>query len=393
MPPLNPAFCRLARMLVPRPGRCDAPTTAIALGLSSDAIASIGVPLCRKESLPRTGHCFYVQGIAAHEEDAVRLHDGRRAGVVAGLAFATMMGAALAQDYPSRAITIVVPFTAGGPADTAARTISDVLRRQIGQSLVIENRPGASGIPAVEALVHGEADGHTLLVGGIAPIVLIPPIQTVRYNVEKDLVPLGLIWRSPQVFAVSAKLGVSTVAEFVARAKANPGKLTVGSAGNGTVTHLAYELLRREAGIDFIHVPYRSTSNSLTDLVGGHIDAIFGDVAILQPQVQAGTIKALAITSTERSSLLPDLGTTAEAGFPKVQTEVWYGLLAPSRAPAAALAKLETAVANAQRDPAFKEALSKYGINPPPAGREFFANFIREESARWTPIVKSVKMN
>jgi tripartite-type tricarboxylate transporter receptor subunit TctC len=326
-------------------------------------------------------------------EDVVGLHAWTARGIGAALALAATTATAPAQEFPTRPITLSVPFTAGGPADAAARTISDTLRRHIGQSLVIENRPGASGIPAVEALVHNEHDGYTLLVGGIAPIVLIPPIQRVRYDVEKDLVPLGLIWRSPQVFAVSAKLGVTTVAELVARAKANPGKLTIGSAGNGTVTHLANELLRREAGIDFIHVPYRSTSNSLTDLVGGHIDAIFGDVAITQPQVQAGTIKALAITSTERSSLLPDLGTTAEAGFPKVQTEVWYGLLAPSRAPAAALAKLEAAVANAQRDPAFKEALSKYGINPPPAGREFFAKFIREEEARWTPIVKSVKMN
>ena len=230
-------------------------------------------------------------------EDVVGLHAWTARGVVAGLALAAAMGTPPAQDFPTRPITLSVPFTAGGPADAAARTVSDALRRQLGHSLVIENRPGASGIPAVEALVHNEADGYTLLVGGIAPIVLIPPIQNVRYNVEKDLVPLGLIWRSPQVFAVSAKLGVSTVAEFVARAKANPGKLTIGSAGNGTVTHLANELLRREAGIDFIHVPYRSTSNSLTDLAGGHIDAIFGDVAILQPQVEAGIIKALAITA------------------------------------------------------------------------------------------------
>jgi len=321
--------------------------------------------------------------------------DGARTakGIVAALALAAAMGVGHAQDFPLRPITLNVPFTAGGPADAAARTISEALRRQLGQSLVIENRPGACGIPAVEALVHGEADGYTLLVGGIAPIVLIPPIQKVRYDVEKDLVPLGLIWRSPQVFAVSTKVGVASVTEFAARAKANPGKLTIGSAGNGTVTHLANELLRREAGIDFIHVPYRSTANSLTDLVGGHIDAIFGDVAILQPQVQAGSIKALAITSTERSPLLPDLATTAEVGFPKVQTEVWYGLMAPSRAPAAVLSRLENAVAAAQADPAFKEALSKYGINAPPPGREFFARFIRAELERWTPIVQSVKMN
>jgi tripartite-type tricarboxylate transporter receptor subunit TctC len=204
---------------------------------------------------------------------------------------------------------------------------------------------------------------------------------------------LGLIWRSPQVFAVSTKLGVNTVAEFVAYAKANPGKVTIGSAGTGTVTHLAGELLKRESGIELLHVPYRSTANSLTDLVGGHIDAIFGDVAILQPHVQSGAIRALAITSSERSSLLPDLATMAEVGFPRVRTEVWYGLLAPARTPAPVLAKLKAAVAAAQTDPAFRESLGKFGISPAPPGSDSFAQFIRDEVERWTPIVTSIKPN
>ena len=239
----------------------------------------------------------------------------------------------------------------------------------------------------------GEPDGYTLLLGGIAALVLIPPVQKVRYDVEKDFAPLGLIWRSPQVFAVSTKLGVNTVAEFVAYAKANPGKVTIGSAGTGTVTHLAGELLKRESGIELLHVPYRSTANSLTDLVGGHIDAIFGDVAILQPHVQSGAIRALAITSPERSSLLPDLATMAEVGFPRVRTEVWYGLLAPARTPAPVLAKLKAAVAAAQTDPAFREGLSKFGISPAPPGSDSFAKFIRDEVERWTPIVTSIKPN
>src|SRR6266545_237731 len=240
---------------------------------------------------------------------------------------------ARADDYPSRPVTIVVPFTAGGPADTAARTISEVLRRHLGQPLVAENRAAASGITGTEAVALGEADGYTLLLGGIAALALIPPVQKVRYDVERDFAPLGLIWRSPQVFAVRPALDVKTVADFVAYAKPNPGKVTIGSAGNGTVTHLAGELLKRESGIDLLHVPYRSTANSLTDLVGGHINAIFGDVAILQPHVSSGAIRALAITSPERSPLLPDLVTTAEAGFAGVRTEVWYGLLAPARTP------------------------------------------------------------
>jgi tripartite-type tricarboxylate transporter receptor subunit TctC len=313
--------------------------------------------------------------------------------LVAAFALGMTMTAGVADEYPSRPVSIAVPFTAGGPADTAARTIAEVLRRHLGQPLVAENRPAASGIPGTEAVVHGEPDGYTLLLGGIAALVLIPPVQKVRYDVEKDLVPLGLIWRSPQVFAVQPKLGLNSVAEFVAYAKANPGKVTIGSAGIGTVTHLAGELLKRESGIELLHVPYRSTANSLTDLVGGHIDAIFGDVAILQPHVQSGAIKALAITAPERSPLLPDLPTMAEMGFPKVQTEVWYGLLAPARAPAPVLERLKAAVVSAQTDPAFRESLSKYGISLGSVGSESFAKFIREEVERWTPIVQSIKSN
>jgi len=306
-----------------------------------------------------------------------------------------LLTSGLAQDFPSRPVTIVIPFTAGGPADTAARTISEVLRHHLGQPLIAENRPAASGVPGTEAVALGEADGYTLLLGGIAALVLVPPVQKVRYDVAKDFAPLGLIWRSPQVFAVSTKLGVNvnTVAEFVTHAKANPGKVTIGSAGTGTVTHLAGELLKRESGIELLHVPYRSTANSLTDLVGGHIDAIFGDVAILQPHVQSGAIRALAITSPERSSLLPDLATMAEVGFPRVRTEVWYGLLAPARTPAPVLGKLKAAVAAAQTDPAFRRGLSKFGISPAPPGSDSFAKFIRDEVERWTPIVTSIKPN
>jgi tripartite-type tricarboxylate transporter receptor subunit TctC len=327
----------------------------------------------------------------------VKVHGGTRSlrvrGFWAALALGMSLTSGLAQDFPSRPVTIVIPFTAGGPADTAARTISEVLRHHLGQPLIAENRPAASGVTGTEAVALGEADGYTVLLGGIAALVLVPPVQKVRYDVAKDFAPLGLVWRSPQVFAVSTKLGVNTVAEFVAYAKANAGKVTIGSAGTGTVTHLAGELLKRESGIELLHVPYRSTANSLTDLVGGHIDAIFGDVAILQPHVQSGAIRALAITSPERSSLLPDLATMAEVGFPRIRTEVWYGLLAPSRTPAPVLAKLKTAVAAAQADPAFREGLSKFGISPAPPGSDSFARFIRDEVERWTPIVMSIKPN
>jgi putative tricarboxylic transport membrane protein len=297
---------------------------------------------------------------------------------------------ASANDFPNRPIRLVVPFSAGGPTDTAARLIAQPLQQQLHQPVIVEDHPGASGVPGTEMVVQGEHDGYTLVVGGIAPIVLVPAVKKLRYDVDKDLVPLGLIWRSPQVLAVRPSLGLNTVAAFINYAKKNPGKVTVGSAGVGTVTHLANELFQREAGIKLLHVPYRSTSNSLSDLIGGHIDSIFGDVVILRPQVAAGSIKALAVTSTRRSPLLPDVPTMAEVGLPNVQTEVWFGLLAPARTPAPVLARLKAAVRGAQNDPAYKEGLRKFGIELDEVGSEAFAKFIKSESARWSPIVKAI---
>jgi tripartite-type tricarboxylate transporter receptor subunit TctC len=307
-----------------------------------------------------------------------------------------LLGAPLlakADNYPSRPVSIVVPFTAGGPADTAARTFADVLQRHFSRPLVLENRPAASGITGTEAVALNGQDGYTLLLGGIAALALIPPVEPVRYVVARDFAPLGLIWRSPQVLAVRPALGISTVAEFVTYAKAHPGAVTVGSAGNGTITHLAGELLQREAGIKLLHVPYRSTANSLTDLMGGHIDAIFGDVAIVRPHAQSGAVKAIAVTSPERSPLLPDLPTMQEQGLRGVRTEVWYGLLASSRIPADALALLKTAVKSAQVDPELAERLKPYGVKPPNPGADSFAAFIHEEADRWAPIVKALKPN
>ncbi|MPZ40861.1 MAG: tripartite tricarboxylate transporter substrate binding protein [Rhizobiales bacterium] len=307
---------------------------------------------------------------------------------------AVPMSAAVAQDYPTRAINIIVPFTAGGPNDVAGRIYADGLRRHFGSAatIAVENRPGGAGVPGTEAAMQAEPDGYTLLMGGIAPLTLIPPIQKVRYNTEKDFAPLGLMWRSPQVFAVHPQVGVKTVAEFIAKAKANPGKLTIGSAGLGTVTHLANELFRREAKVDFTHVPYKSTANSLNDLLGGHINAIFGDVALVRPQAEAGKLVALAVTGERRSPLMPDLATTAEVGFPAVQTEVWYGALVSAKTPAPIIERLRAATLAVQTDPVTQKMLRQHGIVLGEPGAAAFAKFVRQEIERWTPIVTTIKM-
>jgi tripartite-type tricarboxylate transporter receptor subunit TctC len=334
-------------------------------------------------------------GCRADMETQVRVQIKFWNAMTTALALLAMIStAATAQDYPTRSITIIVPFTAGGPNDVAARVYADGLRRHFGASasVVIENRPGGAGIPGTEAALQGDHDGYTLLMGGIAPLTLIPPIQKVRYNTEKDFVPLGLMWRSPQAFAVHPRVGVKTVAEFVAKAKANPGKLTIGSAGLGTVTHLANELLRREAKVEFTHVPYKSTANSLNDLLGGHIDAIFGDVALVKPQAESGKVVALAVTGANRSPLMGNLATTAEVGFPAVQTEVWYGALVSVKAPAPVVARLKAATQAVQNDPATQKVLAQHGIVLGETGADAFAKFIHQEIARWTPIVTTIKM-
>ena len=301
---------------------------------------------------------------------------------------AALSGSALAQDFPTREIRFIAPFSAGGPTDIAARVISEPLRKQLGQSIITENMPGASGVIGTQSVISGKPDGHTLLVGGIAPIVLVPAVKELKYNVDRDLAPLGIIWRSPEVLVVRPNLNVSNVKELVAHLKGLPEKGTFGSAGVGTLTHLAGELFKQEAGVDLVHVPYKSTSNSMLDVSNAQLDMIFGDVAILEPMIRSGMVKALAVTSDQRSPLLPDVPTMGEAGYPNVQTEIWFGLMAPAKTPAPILKKLEEAVIAAQKDPAYLKDLERFGVRLGEIGPEGLRKFIKAETERWTPILK-----
>jgi tripartite-type tricarboxylate transporter receptor subunit TctC len=238
-------------------------------------------------------------------------------------------------------------------------------------------------------VVSGEHDGYTILLGAVGPLVFMPAAKATRYDVSKDLVPLGLIWRSPQVLVVNPKLGVKTLAEFVAHAKKNPGKVTIASAGVGTVTHMAGELLKLEAGIELNHIPYRSSGAAMPDLLSGQVDALCSDVTLMAPHIAAGKLVPLAVTAPERSPLLPDVPTTAQAGLPNVQTDLWYGLLAPSRTPGPVLEKLKAAVAQSVRDPGYVQGLAKQGASSGAPGPEALARLIEAETRKWTPIVQA----
>lgn len=311
---------------------------------------------------------------------------------LAGLAVVAMLAQtpALADDYPSRPIKIIAPIAAGGPSDTAARLAAQTLSRHLGQSIVVENRTGAGGVVGTEIAANAPPDGYTLLLSIAATFTVIPLSKKVGYDPESDFVALGQIWQAPQALVVSANSPFKSAADLVSFAKANPGKVTFGSAGIGTTTHLSIELLKRDAHIDVTHVPYRGTSQSVADIMGGTIDAAFGDISNVSPFVEGGKLKALATTGAERSPLMPDVPTTAEAGIASVRTVNWYGLHVQAKAPREIQDKLKAAVLATQNDPEFKAALTKNATSTGTIGAEAFDRMIREERQRLAPVIRSL---
>ncbi len=302
---------------------------------------------------------------------------------------AATMGCANAQGdaYPSRPVRFVVPFAAGGPTDAAARLFAEPLRKQLGQSVVIENRAGGGGIAGTEAVLYGPRDGYMLLLGAPGPLFVTPSVRAVRYDVQKDLAPLAEIWRSPQVLIVHPKVKAKTLGELIALAKS--GSINAGSAGVGTLPHLSIELLKREAGVNIVHVPYRGTGAAVPDLLGGSIDMLFGDVAVLAPLVTGGKVNALAVTAAERSPLLPDVMTTAEAGVPTLSAENWYAMMVPADLPAPVMSKLRGAARGAVADADFRAALAKQGAGSGDATPERLAQWVATETAKWAPVARA----
>ncbi|MEI8151615.1 MAG: tripartite tricarboxylate transporter substrate binding protein [Hyphomicrobiales bacterium] len=314
-------------------------------------------------------------------------------GTAASVALAVIVLAvtpARANDYPSRPIKIIAPIAAGGPSDTAARLVAQALARHINQNVVVENRTGAGGVLGTEMAANAPADGHTLLLSIAATFTVIPLSKKVAYDPEKDFIALGQIWQAPQALVFNNESKFKTAPELVNYAKANPGKLTFGSAGIGTTTHLSIELLQRDAGIQVTHVPYRGTSQSVADIMGGTIDAAFGDISNVSPFVDGGKLTALATTGAERSPLMPNVPTTAEAGIGGVRTVNWYGLHVSSKTPPDIVEKLKAAVLTTQNDPEFKAILQKNATSTGTVGADAFEKMIQDERQRLAPVIRSL---
>jgi tripartite-type tricarboxylate transporter receptor subunit TctC len=297
-------------------------------------------------------------------------------------------GIAVAQSYPDKPIKLIVPFAVGGPTDLYARLLGAALSVELRGPVVIETRPGAGGLTGVNALARSSPDGYTLCLAGVAALSAMPfMIHKMPFDWERDLALISLVVRVPEVIVMNQTIAADNLTEFVAYARANPSKINFGSAGVGTVTHLGVELLKAEAKIDLVHVPYRGAAPALTDLLGNQIQMQITDVPIVAPYIRSNMLKALAVTSFARSTALPNIPTTREAGFPKVNSDNWYGLVAPAGTSPEVLAILRKATVAALQSPDLKGRFDSQSAVVIPGSPEEFDAHIKSEQAKWAPLV------
>jgi tripartite-type tricarboxylate transporter receptor subunit TctC len=306
------------------------------------------------------------------------------------LTAALLIGAPARAEFPDHAVKIVVPFPAGGSNDVVARLFATKLQELWGQTVVIDNRAGAGGNIGAEAVARSPADGYTLLLTAPGPLAVNQSLYTqLSFNPALDFTPVALIASVPIVLAVNPGVKANTVAELIALAKASPGQLNFGSSGLGSTNHLAGELLKTRAGIDIMHVPYRGAAPAMNDLIAGQIPIMFDNMPAIRPQVQGGTIRAIAVAGAARSPLFPELPTMAEAGVADFEASSWFGLVAPARMPPEVMKVLIAAVKKVLDDPANVKRLADVGAEPGTLTGEAFAAFLRNESEKWGKVVKT----
>ncbi len=295
-----------------------------------------------------------------------------------------------AQTYPNKTIKLVVPFGPGGPTDVAARLVAQLVPSALGQSVVIENRPGAGGALGTKAVASADPDGYTLLIGTSATLCVVPAlVKNPGYDPIKSFSPVAKIADSTTILIVHPNLPATSVRELVAYAKANPGKLTYASAGTGNQTHLAAELLKHRADIDIVHVPYKSGAEMVTAVLGEQVQMAFPDISILLPLIREGKLRALAVTSATRHPQLPDIPTMGESGISDYITTFWTGVIAPAGTPAGTVDRLNAAISGGLNSPQVREALAKVGAQPNPGSPQDFASFIAAETRKWSAIAKT----
>jgi len=314
--------------------------------------------------------------------------------ISAGLALAAMLAVlpqADAQDYPSRPVKIIVPFPAGGTADVMPRVIGEWLSRKWGQPVVVENRTGAAGNIGAEAVAKAEPDGYTLLSAPPPPLVINQNLYPKLGFDPSEFVPIVIMGRVPNALVVNPKLPLNSVAEVIAYAKANPGKLTSATQGNGTTSHLTSELLQMMADVKFQHVPYRGSAPALTDLVAGSVDLMFDNLGVSLPLVKGGQLKLLGVATPRRMASLPDVPTIAET-LPGFESAAWFAIVAPPKTPQAVVDKINADVNEALRQSDIVQRLTQLSAEPIGGTPQATAAYMREEIERWHKVIKAANV-
>lgn len=313
-------------------------------------------------------------------------------GLAAALVASTSPLLAAAQPYPAKPVKIVVGYSAGGAVDTVARTIGQALATSLGQSFVIENKPGAGTNIAVKYVIGAEPDGYTLMMAANALAANPSLYQPAPFDPERELVAVSLIGRVPVVIAANANAPYANIAQLIAAAKARPGSISFASPGNGSTPHMAVEFFKRAAGISLLHIPYRGGSQALTDVIGGQLPLAAMNALEVLPHVKSGKLKVLAVLSPNRTAIYPDTPTIAESGFPGFEASVWYGLVAPAATPKAIVAKLHAEVQKALQTKEVRERMTAVGGEVIPGSADMFGALIRSERQRYEKLVREANI-
>jgi tripartite-type tricarboxylate transporter receptor subunit TctC len=295
---------------------------------------------------------------------------------------------AMAQDFPTKPIRLIVPFPPGGPNDIIARVIGQRMSELTKQPVVIDNRGGQGGVLGTDAVAKAQPDGYTIAISSAGALAISPSMEKVAYDTQRDLAPVTLVATVPEMLVVATNVPAHNMADLIALAKAQPGKLNFASSGPGSLPHLAGELLKLTAKIDLVHVPYRGAAPAVNDLLGQQVQMAFLDLPVLLPQIKAGALRGIAIGSPQRAPTAMEVPTTAEAGMPELRVENWYGMVAPAGTPPAIVAALNRIATEAMADASVKEKLASQGAELIGDSPEHFRGFIESEIAKWAKVIK-----
>ena len=307
--------------------------------------------------------------------------------VMLGLSVLLAPLAARAQDFPNRQIRLIVPFPAGGPNDIIARLVGQRMSELFKQTIIIDNRSGQAGVLGTDVVAKAAPDGYTIGIVSASSIVINPTMEKIAYDPKKDLAPVTLVTTVPEMLVVAGNVPANNMAELVALARAQPGKLNFASAGVGGLPHLAGELFKLTAKIDIVHVPYRGAAPAINDLLGQQVQMVFLDLPVILPQIQAGRLKPIALGARQRAPTAPDVPTTAEVGMPDLLIENWYGMFAPSGTPQNIVAEINRVANAAMNDPQVKQKLADQGLTVAGDSPDQFRAFIDSETTKWAKVM------